>query len=1134
MIREKKILLHGMDGDNSPRLISDKAALNVMNARVSISEYGRNLRVQNIPGTQLVSQQVFPPYGTQQTIGTAVDFDAGRLLFFNYNTFSDHGIYCYDPILNRVFAVLYDSQVIGGLGFSRTSLIHSARVEAGILYWCDSTNKEPRRININAGIEMNHAGTFPAVTPYQYPMSQSVIYWIRRQPGLPLIGTKGTDAGFNNNFIKNEAFQFSWRYIYRDYETSTLSALSTLLNYNNIDDTFNFISVVAPLGETIDQDVLQVDFVVKYLNGGKSFVFKSWNKNIPLDNLAIYQHNFGVPLSTSFYNDSIGIALDDAYSVKPYDSLPIYSQTIEMARNRSFMANYTIGYNTPISTSLTATASQTTEGGGLVAVYWRLIYYIGPGITDTKFFLYFNNIGAANGYYTSGALVEPLPGSVDFTTLTFVGLDYSQVLGTYGISPANVVIFEDLGSGAVITSGPSPITLAGSVVYKSGATYEIFIEFLDHAGRKCGILGNGIKINIPERVYDQVNFTTAINWALSNASAVGEIPDWAYYYSINLTKCLTTRFFLQARAKNITYATKQVSDGTYLFNTPAYSADLNGVAIDITLLNGYGMGYLFADGDLVKVYIDSNPIVYNLSIVAQDGNWIICELQDLGVLGDTASPKDDVLFEIYTPYKPSVSEPAYEVGQLFKILNPTEPGRLYDVLSGSIGGDITLLSRNDGSTDYLTENMSPNDKYPYQWNTDSGRPNFIDNIGQQLLTNSIAWSNVLIQGAKSNGLSTFDALDVKDVSIECGDISKLQVANKIEDEQGTIMLALCIHQTASLYLGETQLVGSAQNAFVAQSTGVIGTINILKGSYGTQHPESVFEYLGLVFAFDVLNGKVIQYSNNGLEDVSRYNQTRFFQRYSRAYLASSSGNLDNINGFHHVRMNVNPFTKETLITLPGMIYQNYATVLPSYSVVPSYATSIIDRFDIYDGLGKTMSFMFEQNPNFWGSNYEFMPEWTENLNNTLYGFKNGNLYIHDSDTANWNRFYGTDYPVRICYAWNNNPSALKDVVGVGIEGSAAPDFTALMSTNPNIQITDIVVGDFTNQEGVLYAEFFRDRLSPNASGTADERLYAGDEIKSPYPLIMCEFQQYSQLFYLDFVNLFYNISRGQKQLITDL
>jgi hypothetical protein len=1123
MILEKHFWQNGMNGDDNPRLLDSSSSLNIMNARMAVSEHGRNLRLENIPGTTLVPNLIRPPYGQDQTIGTAQDDDNGRLIFFNYNTFGDHGIYCYDPSLNRIDAIIYDSQVIGGLGFSKNSLIHSARVENGCVYWCDSTNNEPRRLNINGGINMNRPGTFPDVQPYTYSMNQSVLRWIRRQPGLILTAAKHTDSSYNNNFIKNEAFEFSWRYIYRDYETSTLSGLSALINYNLAVGTFNYITVTAPLGEFIDQDVLQIDFVVKYLNGGKSFVFKSWNRNISADAFDIYNHDYNsIPLSVNFYNDILGIALDDAYTVKPFDSLPIYAQTIEMARFRSFMFNYTIGYDTPTQTSLTA-AAQVSDTSTLTG-QWVLIQFNGG--PDKHYFLDLGNFG----FFDVGSqpIPPPYPSTEPYGDLSFVAA-----------GPANFAIYvaanysgwvggiQYPGSSATVTGGPPVPGIAGTTAFKSGASYQVSISFFDHSGRKCGILTSpSLKINSGERDYDKIEYTTAINWSLSNTNSVNEIPEWAEYYTILITKCLTTRYFLQARGKNITYATKD-SAGLYLFNTSAYATTVNGVAIDITSLNSFGQGYVFSEGDLVKVYISGDSNVYNLSIVAQDGNWIVCELKDLGILGNTGSPKTDFLFEIYTPYRASTSEPNYET-TIYKITNPSTGSRAYSTVAGALIGDVTILTRNDGSADYLTENMSPNDKFFGQWNTSTGRVNFIDTVGQVVKTNTIAFSNTLIQGTKTNGLSTYDALDTKDISLECGNGTKLQVANKISDEQGTIMLAICEHQTASCYLGEVQLVGSEQNAFIAQAAGVIGTVNILQGSFGSISPESVFEYLGLVFFNDLYNGAWVQYSNNGLEPVSRYKQSRFFKNYSKNYLVASMNNIDNINGFHHIRGCVDPFTKEALVTLPALIYENYATTLPSYTSVPSYATSIINRFDISDSLGKTMSFQFEENK--WGNNYEWLSEWSDFLQNQLYLFKNGNLYINASDATNPNTVFGVRYPVRICIAANINPSLLKDLATITVEANAVPDFSVAMSNYPNVQISDLTATDYDNLQGIFYASWFRDRLSPNVSGTPDEKLYTGDELTDVALFVMLEFKQYSNLFYCNFVNIGWQASRGQKQI----
>ena len=368
-----------------------------------------------------------------------------------------------------------------------------------------------------------------------------------------------------------------------------------------------------------------------------------------------------------------------------------------------------------------------------------------------------------------------------------------------------------------------------------------------------------------------------------------------------------------------------------------------------------------------------------------------------------------------------------------------------------------------------------------------------------------------------------------------GAINKLQLATKVAEE-GKIMLAIGERETASLYLGEVQLVGASQNAFVASSPGVIGTVNILKGSFGTINPESVIEYLGLVFWIDVLNGVLVQYSAAGLEPISRYKMSRFFKRYCKDYLDASTGNLDNINGFHHIPMGVDVFHKEVLTTLPGLIYENYAATLPSYSSVPEYATSIINRFDIYDSLAKTMAFQYEENK--FGSNFEFMPEMYAYLQNIMFGFKNGLPYTFNTNTTNWNTFFGVEYPVRLCFTGNLNPSLLKVLNNVSIEGNQSiPNFTVAMTNIPNIQVSDLAyyslsdINDWTNNESILDASFYGDRLDPNQSGTADEKLYTGSSLTDFSIFVMCEWQIYDQLMWVNCINIGYSASKGNNNTI---
>ena len=617
-----------------------------------------------------------------------------------------------------------------------------------------------------------------------------------------------------------------------------------------------------------------------------------------------------------------------------------------------------------------------------------------------------------------------------------------------------------------------------------------------------------------------------MNWALSNSNAVNEIPDWAYYYQILSTKNLNSTAFLQVKTAGAQYATRSTST-TDLNYGNTFSSATYAVGLNISPLNSIGIGYNYQEGDMVKIYISSTPVI-NLRIIGQDGDYILADGYDLGALSTTTS---NFFIEIYTPKKTFVNEPFFEVSDSYAVTNPGTISRQYGTLSGQLSGDVYTLERTDTSSAlYYTQNMSPNDSMWQYWNTNTGWPNFITTLGQTRNEHEIRYSNVYTAGTANNGLSTFEALNFKNVPLGTGSIQKLQLASKTA-EQGVIMLSVCAFQTASCYLGEVQLVGSSANSSLVQDTSVIGTINVLKGMFGTTSPETVVEYLGNVFWYDLNNGQVVQYSSNGLFPISSFKMERLFKNYAKGYLAANNNNLDNINGFHHLPTFIDPFHKEFGISLVGLTYENYASTLPSYATVPSYASSIINRFDISDNLAKTVVFNLSENK--WISDYQFMGEQYDYFDNRFFGFKNGAPYEFNTNTSTWNTWFGTQYPVRVCWVVNKPLSGLKDMSEIVMETSVAPDFTVVYTTLPNTQITDLTSSDYVNQEGILYGRLFRDRLSPNATGTPDQKLMTGDIVISQIPQIMAEFQQYSSIIYINFVDVGFNLSRGQNFILAE-
>jgi hypothetical protein len=1135
---EKIEFNEGVNADDAYTRLQEGEYINGFNFRSGTSEFGKISGLQPIPSSTSIFANL-PITGTNICIGSIFDESNRRILWWNWNSLGQHGIYCYDTVNLIGYIVLLSSQVNTGLNLSRFSYIHSAFVVNHNLYWTDNLN-EPRRLNIESGIKLNQPGYVTTYVAYTAPMNESVIAWIRRPPAFAPNQVKSIDGTTQINTIGLNAFQFCFYFTYRDYEISVTGPLSTLANYNSDTDVYNYIAVNMSFSELIDQDVLRVQLVARYLNSGVYFTIRTWDKTVAADAAAITAHNTGTtPLTYNFYNTSYGTPLAPAFSVKPYDSVPITAPSCDLAHNLSFLVQGLMGYNPPTVTSLTATV----QGGssGVVTGNWFFFKFqnddVGNITQQSVYLLDITNLQnpAQRGYYiVTGITSGPFPASVNWTSCTFVGAGLFDVMNYYFMSnpPSSVnsiLQFTDQNASSIVNSAPGITGNIAIPVFKSAASYQLSITFYDNYRRRTGAVTNSaLVVPIPDRTFAAPYLANGIRWALSNINAAAEIPSEAYYYSIDITNCLRTRFFLQgqalaqqAGAAPITYVGVDTS-GKFTFANTTYSANYVGIGVDISCLTSFGQGYTFAQGDIIKLYLNNTSTVYSLAVTNVSANWLICQLASIGTLDDTVI----VLFEIYTPYTPSALEPYYEVGQIFPVYNPGTPSPTYSVTAGTLTGDTTLIQRTNvdnveidmGTLNYLAEAMSPNDKFYRIWNTNAGQPNFVDTIGQQTKTDSVSYSNTLIQGSKTNGLSTFDALDTQDLSLEFGAIQKLKLTSKIEKE-GSIMLAICTSETVSLYLGETQVAAPQGNAFLSVNTGVIGTIYPLKGSFGTINPESVAEYRGDVFWADAYNGGIVQYSQNGLELISRFKMRTFWRVWFRQYVTTSQATMVGYGSQPFLPACVDPFNGEYLISIPQILPANPQGALPG-----GITGAPPNLFNVYDGQAKTMSYKIDQNK--WMPSYSYAAESLCNESNLLYGFKTGAAWLmNDENSGTFNTFFGTQYPSQVMFAPHAFPNSPKEYQNINVEADLEPDSIYIMSDYPWTQITDLVSTDLSDLEGVFYSSIFRDRLSPLYAGNFDEALYYGDPIIGKAPMIQLNFTA-SQLFHLKYVNIGYQLSAG--------
>jgi len=371
MEKEKKYFLAQdavLDGDSSPFAVSPNSWVNSENIRVRSTDKGGVGAVECIGGTLMLSSP--QPSINFITIGKAVDDENNRFCYFKYCTSGPwHKISCWDVVAQTEYDVLLSSQVTGYLGFDKDNPIHSAKVIGGLLYWTDNLN-QPRRINIDAGIKMNHPSYVTDAVAYVAPLQQWIITVIRRAAYYPPNVTKKEDAGFDNNFLVNDATQYATRYIYRDFEYSVIGPYSVLMPYNDLIQVENYVEVKIPTNEFIDQDILEVELIVRFGNNSSPFVIHTWNRT------DIDAHNSGTALQFDFYNDITGSPVDQVAAAKPFDSVPRLAETIELAKNRSFFANVLEGYDTPSVSSLSATSNTVEDGATTLIGTWGFMWIL--------------------------------------------------------------------------------------------------------------------------------------------------------------------------------------------------------------------------------------------------------------------------------------------------------------------------------------------------------------------------------------------------------------------------------------------------------------------------------------------------------------------------------------------------------------------------------------------------------------------------------------------------------------------------------------------------------------------------------------------------------------------------------------
>jgi hypothetical protein len=667
--------------------------------------------------------------------------------------------------------------------------------------------------------------------------------------------------------------------------------------------------------------------------------------------------------------------------------------------------------------------------------------------------------------------VNAYPGTPPYT-LAGTGFAYTDNItytGSFDVLGAPIPSHKFVYTATLHASGvsikigttASQDVFIGQLTYSNNSTHKLGIVFKDEHGRACGVVTKAsLKIDIPEAWYPQVR----IKWELLDDL---NIPSWAKYYSVVMTKNLRKNYFLEYRTLDIFYS--KTSSAGVESRTYVYSPDNQYLKVDVSGLIFAGFEYAFVEGDRIFLRSPDGAGNFDLKIVGFDGQYVICDNTDITADG-TLPTEAKVIFEIYRPVKNYSDILFYEYGQTYEIIRePLSGVASFSQKVGIFDGDTVNVLRpdlqynsgeiEDSGTDtlYKTVVFDRDEDGVFIWNSNIGKPYIETLVGQVTEKSTFRFSGNFIADTAINELSEFNSTDKETVPVENGAIMRLQGTTAAETD-GDMLLAICENDTSSIYLDETRVSFQATNSFAISSRDVIGDVRTPRRGFGTLHPESVFEYNGHVFWYDQINRAYIRYAPNGMVPISEIKAVHYFEDQGNTH-----PNVVGVIGGY------DPFYKVVLATFPA------------------------------EPTAERRTIMFSEPGNRWIGFLDIQPDAWFAIDEKLYSAKAGSVYSHNSTT--YNNFYGSQKSGKIALSFNDGVAVPKRwrsfsahvspslITWSGGDQAVVANALSVRVDTPYGQWTDVTAARMEVDNSVVYGALLKDITSPGG-------LLSGDDLVS--------------------------------------
>jgi len=293
-------------------------------------------------------------------------------------------------------------------------------------------------------------------------------------------------------------------------------------------------------------------------------------------------------------------------------------------------------------------------------------------------------------------------------------------------------------------------------------------------------------------------------------------------------------------------------------------------------------------------------------------------------------------------------------------------------------------------------------------------------------------------GTDVNNSNRFSSTNMDEYDREKGDIVRFKV-------RGSKMRVFQKRACGVVGVLENMIYNADGNSNLIQTNKLLNQIHYYQGEYGIGNlPTSLASSARADYFVDPIRGYQLRLSDDGITPISSLYKAQF-------YITSLA----------------NKYINNTAGTLGG-----FAKVLGVYDF---YEEEYISVFQGYSGQANN-TLGFNELRNSYTSFYDFAPEWITSTEGSIVSFRNGQLYVHDSNT--YCNFYGTQYKPSIKLVFNDIQTIKKryNTISMLCNKKWVPDTNGDITTNLG-QSSSLQEADFIYKDDKLHASFKRDANS---------------------------------------------------------